>query len=159
MADTIVMIPGNTTQGTGWSSALFTKDPTAAGSLEGDQFINLPGFGSTAGAGGVQQLLALSGTYTVTGTTTAGGLSAVYWGTNNLMVNVGPEIHAAGTQTLAQTSWTGIRFVNATTGLTETYLTASASSYSLNADKSATWTFSDTNQAFILGQPVALYFF
>ncbi len=158
MADTIVMIPGDTTQGTGWSAGLWTKDPTAAGTLEGSQFINLAGFGSISSTGPIQQLVGANYT-TTNGTNTAGGLSAIYWGTNNLMINVGPEIHATGTQTLSQSSFTGVEFVNANTGLFQTYLTASASSYSLNSDKSATWTFADTTQAFILGQPVALYFF
>lgn len=155
--DTIVMVPATLAgNGTGWSTGIFTNDPAAGGSVEGSNSINLPGFGSIAG---VQYNTSQSnaGAVTTVGTNTAGGLSAVYWGTNNVMVNVGPEVHATTTSTLTQNSFESLTCVGAN-GLTRTYTAASASSYSLNSDKSATWTFSETNQAFVNGLPVALLF-
>ena len=155
--DTVVVTPAvlNAT-GTGWSSGIFTLDPPAGGAISGGGFVNMGGFGAIAGVN-YQKSLNNFGTYATTGTQTSGGLSSIYYGTGNLAVNVGPEIHATSTQTLAQNSFERLSFVDSS-GSNHTFPTALATSYSLNADKSATWTWTESNVSFNGGIPVAVLF-
>ena len=144
MAGRIVLTPAAVTGGTGWSAGLWTKDPAAAGSVGLCSNIP-PGGGVSTGPGG--------GTFA----TDQAGFSSIYWGTNILMVNVGPEIHGNGTGTLTVSAFESITLYRAGDGNKREYRTADATGGTQLSDKSITWNWAETTPVFIAGLPSVLY--
>lgn len=144
MAGVLNINPAALTGGTGWSQGVWTNDPSATGSIWSVGGDIPPGGVCRAGGGGGGYPDAKAN----------GGVSSVYWATSVLYVNIGPEIHATSTQTLTQDSFESITLPRDANGQGYTYKTRGgdiAVTYSLNADKSATWSWGQSVPSFVGG--------
>jgi hypothetical protein len=149
MAGVLTIQPFNVTNGTGWSLGKWTNDPPAAG-VVWSAGANIPPGGVGRALGGGGQNVNGTGQFDKVD----GGVSSVYWGTNVLYVNIGPEIHATSTSTLTQDSFESITISEDAKGQTFTYKTRGGDitpTYSLNSDKSATWSWAQTTPVFVTG--------
>lgn len=152
MSGVITIIPAGLTGGTGWSQGVWTNDPAATGSIQGVPGGDIPPGGVCRAGGG-------GGGYP--DAKVNGGLSSVYQATSVLYVNIGPEIHATSTSTLTQDSFESITIPQNTQGLSLTYKTRGgdqACTYTLNSDKSATWSWPVTPLIFVNGLPQDVFF-